>query len=237
MYGNIACIAAVLLGVDAGWQPLPEGGVEYIIQIEPELLETLKSGEPIQSDVPSYVKDVRAYRITVGTGKVPRELPPKEAPSPDQAAARADRPPSDPFLPPPRAPSFWPDLSGEVPSLRQPGAESPTAPELIEPAPDSRPIDVRPTGYHERPAPGPKPELPQGPSVGPESESKSPSEQEPRREESRQDTTERAWTPLIVALFTLFGSLGANLYLGWITWNTRSRYRALIEGIGEPELE
>ena len=79
MCGNIVCIAAAVLGVDAGWRPLPEGGMEYLIQIEPQLIETLGSGQAIQSEIPPCVKDVRAYRITVGTGALPRETPPPTA--------------------------------------------------------------------------------------------------------------------------------------------------------------
>jgi len=231
MCGHIACIAAVLLGVDAGWQPLPEGGMEYIIQIEPQLLETLKSGEPIQSDVPSYVKDVRSYRIVVGTAKLPRQLPPAEVDSPATATAAKNPPPADPFLPPPASPSNWPDLSGSPPPLRQPGTEPPATPNLIEPVPDSKQIDAQQAGYLEQPS-----AAPQGGSKSP-SEPKSPSEQEPGREEPQQAVTRQPWTPLIVALFTLFGSLGANFYLGWITWNARSRYRSLLEGSRHAELE
>ena len=225
MCGNIACIAAVLLGIDAGWQPLPEGGLLYLIQIEPELLETLKSGQPIESDFPSYVKDVRGFRITVGTRELPRVLPPAGADSPGSAAATREQPPTDPFLPPPAAPSNWPGLSGEPPSLRQPGAESPGAPNVIQPAPDSKRIDAQEAGYLERPPAAPK------------GESKSPSEQEAEREKTQQNVAGKPWTALIVALFTLFGSLGANLYLGWITWNARSRYRSLAEGRSRPESE
>ena len=206
MCGHIACIAAVLLGTDAGWQPLPEGGLLYLIQIEPQLLETLKSGQPIESDFPSYLKDVRGCRITVGTGRLPRELPPAGGDSPGSAAATSEQPPTDPFL--------------------RPGAESPGVPNVIQPAPDSKRIDAREAGYLQRPPAAPK------------GESKSPSEQEPERQESQQNVAQKPWTALmIVTLFTLFGSVGANLYLGWITWNTRSRYRTLVEGRSRPELE
>jgi hypothetical protein len=224
MSGNIACIAAVLLGIDAGWQPLPEGGVEYIIQIEPQLLETLKSGEPIQSDVPSYVKDVRAYRIVVGTAELPRQLPPGEVDSPAAPTAGRNLPPTDPFLPPPVSPTKWPDLSGSLPPLRQPGAAPPATPNLFEPTPDSKRIDAQQAGYLQQSA------------AAPQGESKSPSEQQSEREESQPEATAKPWTPLIVALFTLFGSLGANFYLGWITWNTRSRYRSLVEARAHAEL-
>jgi len=75
MCGNILWIAVAALGVDVGWQPLSDGGVQYLIQIEPHALESLKSGEAIRSDVPPGVGDVRGYRITVGTEQLPRELP------------------------------------------------------------------------------------------------------------------------------------------------------------------
>ena len=70
------CLAACALGVDYGYQPLPGGGVEYLIQIPPHSLESLKAGGAIASDVPRQVKDVRAFRITVGTQPLERELPP-----------------------------------------------------------------------------------------------------------------------------------------------------------------
>ena len=73
---NVVLVATALLGIEAGWKPLPEGGVEYHIQIEPHVLEALKSGEAIYSDVPPHVRNVRAYKITVGTEEgLPRELP------------------------------------------------------------------------------------------------------------------------------------------------------------------
>jgi hypothetical protein len=228
MCGHIACIAAVLLGVDAGWQPLPEGGIEYIIQIEPQLLETLKSGEPIQSDVPSYVKDVRAYRIVVGTAKLPRELPPQV----EGLGARGEGL---------GARGEGRGARGEGPAEQSsiinrqspigPGTAPPITPNPFEPTPGSKRIDARQADYLE-PSAGDAP----GESKSP-SESQSPSEQEPAREASPPAAAEKPWTPLIVALFTLFGSLGANVYLGWITWYTRSRYRSLVGGMSQAELQ
>ncbi len=232
MCGNIVCIAAVLLGIDAGWQPLPEGGLLYIIQIEPQLLETLNSGETNQSHYPANQNDVRAFRIMVGTAELPRELPPADVGSPTPTVDMTNQPPADPFLSSRTTLSAWPDLSGRLPSLRPPGAESPVAeslgaPDFIRPDPHSKPIGARQAGYLERPAAVPK------------GQSRSPSEQEPRQERPRQQVAEdeKPWTPLIVALFTLFGSLGANLYLGWITWNARSRCRTLAQETSHLELE
>ncbi len=45
MCGLVVCLATVVVGIDAGWQPLDGGGVEYLIQIEPQLLDALRSGE------------------------------------------------------------------------------------------------------------------------------------------------------------------------------------------------
>jgi hypothetical protein len=70
------CLAACALGVDYGYQPLPGGGVEYLIQIPPQSLDSLKDGRAIASDVPRQIKDIRAFRILVGTQPLARELPP-----------------------------------------------------------------------------------------------------------------------------------------------------------------
>ena len=77
MCGNILCVAVAMLGIDAGWQPLPEGGVRYLIQIEPHVIDTLREGDAIESYLPPQVKGVQAYRITVGTAELPRQLPPE----------------------------------------------------------------------------------------------------------------------------------------------------------------
>lgn len=62
--------ATAALGIDVTYQPLPSGGVEYIIQIEPQLLAQLAQGKPIMSDVPAGL-DIRRYRIMVGTTPLP----------------------------------------------------------------------------------------------------------------------------------------------------------------------
>jgi len=92
-------VLAAALGVEAGWQPLPEGGHEYTIQLEPQLLGLLaKGGEEIVSEVPPGL-DVRRYRITVGTGKLARDNGPQADPlATDPPAARqpaaAEAPPA-----------------------------------------------------------------------------------------------------------------------------------------------
>jgi len=66
-------VVTLVLGIDVGWQPLDEGGLEYIIQIEPQLLGTLQDGQDIVTDIPPDVRGVRTCRVTVGTSRLPRQ--------------------------------------------------------------------------------------------------------------------------------------------------------------------
>lgn len=69
--------------VDYGWRPIENGGVEYVIQIRPNRLETLRSGIPIHGEVDSRAGDIRRFHVFVGTGDLPRELPPRTGSSED----------------------------------------------------------------------------------------------------------------------------------------------------------
>lgn len=125
-----AClIVALTLGVDVGWRPLPEGGLEYIIQIEPELLRSLERGQPIASDVPLILRDIRRYRIQVGNGPLPQEGP-LDAPQPG-AEPEARRPAA---LPGPaeraeleEAPRFVAQAPSAAPPARPSGQPTPPA--------------------------------------------------------------------------------------------------------------
>jgi hypothetical protein len=77
----MAVAALVLLaagvGVNYGWQPMPDGSsrYEYIVQVDPELLETLESEQsiPLVSEVPEGVQPIGRIRVIVGRGDVPRQ--------------------------------------------------------------------------------------------------------------------------------------------------------------------
>lgn len=97
----IILVAAATLGVDYGWQPRAGGGFEYIIQLEPETLDSLRRGEDVVSDIPPYLRNVRGYRITVGSGEVPRiGTPPTELSAEPQPPARSTPPPQTPAVRP-----------------------------------------------------------------------------------------------------------------------------------------
>ena len=87
-------------GIDVGWTVDADGEVVYLIQIEPESLESLKSGSPFQSYVPSDIQ-ISQFKITVGTAKLPKEDLPKKAapvaqkPTEGEAADSPEKSPPD----------------------------------------------------------------------------------------------------------------------------------------------
>ncbi|MGB4726385.1 MAG: hypothetical protein WBH86_03160 [Thermogutta sp.] len=76
MVPTLFLIALAGTAVDVGWKPTPDGRIEYIIQVTPEEVQNLNIGDIIAaSDVPPGLPPIAAYRIVVGRGPLPRELP------------------------------------------------------------------------------------------------------------------------------------------------------------------
>jgi len=265
MYGQIVGLAVAVLGIDVGWQPLPEGGVQYLIQIEPHMLDTLRSGEPLQSDVPPQVaRDVRAYRISVGSGPLPRELPAAEAALPANATPQSLRQPDllsqslpGPLLEPPGA-SAEPS---ETPLRAEPARSWPRESPLF---PSEGPIRPREEPRQSAPTPSwptanaPLEPLPSsGPPAVPRTLDAVPASKPltdgqvvfastdpiaPKAEESQAEEPDakgpgKPWFPLTLALLALFASLGGNVFLLWIAGDFRRRYRELLMQAGEPATE
>ncbi len=91
-------LAAATFGIEAGWQRLPDGGMEYIIQLDARALEALQAGEPLRSDIPDAAGEIKSYCIKLGTEKLPRETPlpkPESEPAEEQPAPA----PAKPWLP------------------------------------------------------------------------------------------------------------------------------------------
>jgi len=104
MNGLLLLVAAAATGVDVGWQPLAGGGYEYIIQIEPQALAAMEQGRDLVSDLPPQLRDVRRYRITIGTGPVPRIGTPPEMTDPAALdGTRSTQTGTGPALPAPPA--------------------------------------------------------------------------------------------------------------------------------------
>ena len=227
MCGQIVFLTAVLGGINAGWEPLPEGGVQYLIQIDPGLLESRGPGESLESYIPPRVQDVRAVRILVGTGPLPRELPAKPAAEPEDESWSPTQPKPRPDPP---APASDPPLSSPAtdPFAANPISSTPPPPSTFFPSPNGRPIGTQPAG-HEEPL--------EAATTEPESTAaeKSRLEEEPRKARQPADETDpgKPWWPLTLAFFGLFASLGVNGFLLWIVADFRSRYRALLRRMGD----
>jgi len=86
MNGFALLVTAAVLGVDYGWQPDADDQLEYIIQIEPVTLIALREGQEIVSKLDPYVRNVRRFRIHVGTDMVPRRGTPPREPLADASA-------------------------------------------------------------------------------------------------------------------------------------------------------
>jgi hypothetical protein len=224
MCGSILCLAVVALGVDAGWQPLPDGGLEYIIQIEPHLVGQLQPGAEIISHLNPEAKGVRSVRICVGTADLPRRSLPAPAGTswtlPEDSSAFAETGPIlDPFQRP------RPKGHGATSSLQEPlqpvrprsnPAAAPSAalaPNPLNFDPGPKPIDGQPAAFLQETVEPTVPEASSSSDV-PAGETVPP----------------WAWT---VTLGALVASIGGMLYLGWVALDYRSRYRRLLDRLFE----
>lgn len=221
MVSSVLCLAVVTLGIDAGWQPLPNGGLEYIIQLEPHALERLKQGSELISDFAPEVQGVRSVRIRVGDDDLPRLSLPKPAGNSrvlpeDSSVVEKTVPAYDPFGMPAHlggssaaAGPGQTSLSG--PSF--PGTPSASrVPNPLTPAPNTKPLPERPATY-----------VDDGQT--------SKAEASPPTAETRvQEIPPLSW---IVTLGALAASVGGMLYLGWVAWDYRTRYRKLLDRLFE----
>lgn len=66
-------VVSATLGVDYGWHRGNDGEWEYVIQIEPALVQTLVNGQALVSQMPPELRGVRRFRIQIGEGDVPRD--------------------------------------------------------------------------------------------------------------------------------------------------------------------
>lgn len=73
MNGIALLLSLAAVGVDYGWQPGPDGQLEYIVQIEPSLFDDMRSGQrEVASEIHPDARGVRRFRIRVGNDPLPR---------------------------------------------------------------------------------------------------------------------------------------------------------------------
>jgi hypothetical protein len=136
--GKLVLLLTAALGPDVGWQPLPDGGFEYVIQFDGQMLDVLRSGQDFTSDIPPDLRGVRRYRITVGSGEVPRTGTPPPPLNPAGVTSPLPLPESESESPKERSPErtaswFEEDSpatkSKETQAEIAEGAGAPTAPD------------------------------------------------------------------------------------------------------------
>ncbi|MEI8371551.1 MAG: hypothetical protein WCJ35_01830 [Planctomycetota bacterium] len=198
MNTTLTCLALALVGVDLGYRPASNGGTEFIIQINPATLQSLRPGEPIDIDVPREAREMRPshFSITLGNERLPHEVPLTASLPP----ATAPIVPASPVMP---AAATLPILSSATPSGREPviippPSSAPSAPAVVPiatpansaPA-ESRIVDLAPVN-----------------SAG-----------------SNSAQPDRPWLAMCLLVIALMASNG---YVGWLFWETRQRYRGLL---------
>ena len=153
-------MAAALVGAEVGWQPLPEGGVEYIIEISPDALDSLRVG----------ASDPERHSSRRAAGN---PLLPHHCGQPEAAAATAA--PADP--------------GGGTAGLQ------------AAPAPTAQPVQ-------------------------------SASGASTAAADASAESPQKPWPAHWLTAVALFASLAGNLFLGWIGWDARNRYRAVLAQSG-----
>lgn len=96
MFASMLLLAVSAVSVDYGCERLPDGGMKYIVQFEPQSLEEAQQqGLPIESNIPADVTDVRMVSIQLGTGPLPHDKP-----SANAVRSPGDTAPKNPDAPP-----------------------------------------------------------------------------------------------------------------------------------------
>jgi hypothetical protein len=231
----LVLLAAAACGVDYGYQPLPDGGFEYIIQLEPELLDALRDGEAVTSDIRLDLRGARSYRIVVGTEPPPREAPPRLSPAQVDAADA--------------------DADDEMPAAEDGDEEAESEPDEAaheghnhtahRPGLEGRGGLSPPQGDAEGDAaPGPfDADENSGPLVQQADYQQQAGGEEQDAEGSPSDSTAddreppKPWVPFSLAMLGLFASVGGNCYLGWLALGLRNRYIAALTALRERRIE
>ncbi len=213
-------------GVQFGSESLPGGGNSYIVQVEPELIDTFRK-EGFTSDVPPGLRDIRRIEIRVGNAPLPNQgLTVLKVPinGADDAKTKSDLAAGDPGAK---------HVSDTANSKNGPAASEPNKMPnaAANPLAGQRDSAVEKTAFqsHERPS---------APADGNRSSS-SPSDARSdgaKALAARPDESEWASIPLLGALGALIVSAAGNLYLGWVHLGTRRRYQEVVDQLHETDL-
>jgi hypothetical protein len=219
--------AAPARAVTFGWRELQDGGFEYIVQVEPALVDAFRE-KGFSSYIPKDVPKFSHITLKIGEEKLPNEgtlPPPPVAPEPRQKIAE-------------------PDPMASVPSV--PKGEEPASGERLtefQAPPNAKPIDINPfsSAFNRKEVPttiDPTPPAASNPPVAETAKEPPLAKDENKGEPVKTDKpvietesaagTSRPWMPLMLTLVALFASIGANAYLVWIHQTLRMNYQAVV---------
>jgi hypothetical protein len=241
-------VAAATLGVDFGWQHTQNGQLEYLIQIEPALLQSLEAGLPITSELPPEVRGVRRFKITVGNQKLPREAivqaSAQEPVSPKEHSVLTKPPPQKAPVDKPKLP----DNYAQAPDRNAPRSQYANEQNPIRPGPLDEnhpprawergrvnPITGRPITASPVEQAAAKPTETTNTPESPSSEMSRLAEEKKVATasvtgSSDEDGSSSPW--LVGTIVALCASLGANFYQGWNLKTARRRYYQLVDRLG-----
>ncbi len=231
------CAILLVAAIDYGYEPMEDGGIRYLIRIEPHMVDLLSRGQVFGSDIPPEVAGrVRAFRVYAAEEPASKQVPP---------APTVNRP-----LPIEKPPSTEQPVTVKQPvTVEQPAAvkqslpvESPAKPPAATPGQSLRDMFLAPQALspsEEAPRQLPKTERVEH-AVALAPEQGSWPQLDLHGEESataaRGDSAPKPYFPLILAVLVAAGSSTGMLYFGWLAFDYRARYRSLLrEMLGDEE--
>lgn len=222
MTANLLCVAAMVLTVKYEAQPLKEGGFEYVVTVEPLAIESLRRGTDLRSDVPLANRDVRRIRVTASAaGTLAGDFGPSLA-GPQNSAFSPGVPGGT------VAPSAFSGIGTFPPDrftlpkveLGKPNDAGASAPSLL-----------KKTEKSAAPSPSPGDRKPEPQSKARTADSGA--EKKTERQSAEPVAEERPLAPASLGLTlslaaTTIGSFSGMVFFGWVAWDYRNRYRALL---------
>lgn len=221
-------VAAQARAVTYGWQELPDGGVEYLVQVEPFALDAFRE-TGFWSEIPAGTKEIRRITLKIGDAKLPHE-----GTAPPPAPIQSPKPPEEEPATTNSVPGTTPTANGNIDTeparfeghTPKPLAGGPTkdlwdrASNATTSAAERATEDF--TGEHSKnlrdvPNKTFKPGIDVDLPIPAES-----------RKEIITTPESRPWLPLMLTLVGLFASLGANAYLAMLYKSLRSNYRSIV---------
>jgi hypothetical protein len=75
----VLALLPAVIGVDYGWERQENGSIVYIIQVEPEAVESMKTGAELVGALPPQLRNITNYKIRLGRNVLPNhnKLPPE----------------------------------------------------------------------------------------------------------------------------------------------------------------